>query len=61
MNRLSTARGIEQADNFCIIEEVYGKGIVMWFLSQGSNIEVLKLEVLRQEMKLILQNVLERY
>ena len=41
--------------------EVYGKGIVMWLLSQGNNIEVVKPETLRQEMKQTLQDMLARY
>ena len=62
LDRLPTAHIIEQYEHECIIEaEVYGKGIIMWLLSQGSNIEVLKPEELRLEMKKTLFDMLERY
>lgn len=62
LDRLPTAYIIEQKEHEYIIEaEVYGKGCVMWLLSQGSNIEVLRPESLREEMKSILLNMLERY
>ena len=60
--RLATARVIEQQDNECTIEaEVYGKGIIMWLLSQGSKVEVLKPESMRDEMKLVLHEMLSLY
>ena len=62
LDRLPTARVIEQYEHECTIEaEVYGKGIIMWLLSQGSKIEVLRPESLREEMKNILLEMLERY
>lgn len=62
LDRLPTARVTEQTTNSYMIEaEVYGKGIVMWLLSQGNNIEVAKPETLRQEMKQTLQDMLARY
>lgn len=62
LDRLPTARVIEQYDNECTIEaEVYGKGIVMWLLSQGNRVEVLRPESLRDEMKKTLIDMLERY
>ncbi|OUN91273.1 WYL domain-containing protein [Blautia sp. An46] len=62
LDRLPTARVIEQHDNECIIEaEVYGKGVIMWILSQGSRVEVLRPESMREEMKQILQNMLKLY
>lgn len=62
LDRLPTARIIEQYGHECTIEaEVYGTGIVMWLLSQGSNIEVLRPDSLREEMKNILLEMLERY
>lgn len=62
LDRLPTARVIEQYDNECIIEaEVYGKGIIMWLLSQGSKVEVLSPESMREEMKKTLQNMLGLY
>lgn len=42
LDRLPTAKILEQDDNKFIVEaEVYGKGIIMWILSQGKNIKVL--------------------
>ncbi len=62
LDRLLTAKIVNQkADETVIEAEVYGKGIVMWLLSQGSNIEVIKLDSLRQEMKQKLLEMLERY
>lgn len=62
LDRLPTAKIMKQDDTGIIIDaEVYGKGIIMWLLSQGSNVEVLKPESLRIEMKSILLKMLERY
>lgn len=62
LDRLPTARVVKKEDASTIIEaEVYGKGIVMWLLSQGSNVEVLRPESLRQEMKQKLLEMLDRY
>ena len=62
LDRLPTARVIEQYENECTIEaEVYGKGIIMWLLSQGSKIEVLKPESMRQEMQEVILDMLKRY
>lgn len=62
LDRLPTARVIEQYENECTIEaEVYGKGIIMWLLSQGSKIEVLKPESMREEMRNVLLDMLKRY
>ena len=52
LDRLPTAYVVEQKEHeYTINAEVYGKGIVMWLLSQGSRVEVLRPESLRQEMK----------
>lgn len=62
LDRLPTARVIEENGNESIIKaEVYGKGVIMWLLSQKDMIEILKPESLRDEMKSILTNMLERY
>lgn len=62
LDRLPTAYIIEECDNEYTIEaEVYGKGCIMWLLSQGSKIEVLKPQSLRDEMKSILLDMLKRY
>lgn len=54
MDKLPTARIVESRDIDSIVEaEVYGsnKGIMMWLLSQGDDIEVLKPQSLRNEIK----------
>lgn len=52
LDRLPTARITSQDEETCTISaEVYGKGILMWLLSQGSRIEVLRPESLRQEIR----------
>ena len=62
LDRLPTARVLEQYDKECTIEaEVYGKGIIMWLLSQGCKVEVLKPESMREEMKNILMEMLKLY
>ena len=62
LDRLPTAKIVKQDEAETLIEaEVYGKGIVMWLLSQGSNIEVMKPDSLRQEMKQKLLEMLDRY
>lgn len=62
LDRLPTAKVIEQHDNECTIEaEVYGKGVIMWLLSQGSKVEVLKPDSMREEMIQILQEMLKLY
>lgn len=62
LDRLPTAKIIKQDKEETLIEaEVYGKGIVMWLLSQGSNIEVIKPDSLRREMKQKLLEMLDRY
>lgn len=62
LDRLPTARVTQQYDNEYTIEaEVYGKGVIMWLLSQGSKVEVLRPESMREEMKQILQDMLKLY
>ena len=62
LDRLPTAHVIEQSEHESIIEaEVYGKGCLMWLLSQGNKVEILKPESLREEMKNTLLEILERY
>lgn len=52
--KISYANRFEEA-------EVYGKGILMWLLSQGSRVEVLKPESLREEMRQTLEEMLRKY
>ncbi len=62
LDRLPTARVVEQYEHECIIEaEAYGKGMLMWLLSQGNRVEVLRPESLRKEMQETLEQMLERY
>lgn len=62
LDRLPTASVTEQYEHESIIEaEVYGKGILMWLLSQGNNIEVLGPDSLRDELKETLLKMLGRY
>lgn len=42
LDRIPTAKIIEALDDKFVVEaEVYGKGIIMWILSQGKNIKVI--------------------
>ncbi len=62
LDRLPTARVISETEDGYIIEaEVYGKGLMMWLLSQGNFIEVLKPESMRDEMKSILSDMSAKY
>ena len=62
LDRLPTAKIVEQKEDEFIIEaEVYGKGILMWLLSQGKAIEVLKPLVLRKEMEEMLSEMWGKY
>ncbi len=62
LDRLPTARVISEASDGTVIEaEVYGKGILMWMLSQGSSIEVLRPQTVREEMKRNLLQMLGKY
>ena len=62
LDRLPTAYVVEQKEHeYTINAEVYGKGIVMWLLSQGSRLEVLRPESLRQEMKKQAQEIAKLY
>lgn len=62
LDRLPTAEIIlKEKAGFVIRSEVYGNGILMWLLSQGSTVEVLRPQSLRKEMKRILQEALQKY
>lgn len=62
LDRLPTAVVLSQEKGRYLLKaEVYGKGILMWLLSQGKNVEVLKPESLRQEVKTLLTEMLELY
>lgn len=62
LDRLPTAQIIEQGEHeYKISAEVYGKGIIMWLLSQGNKVEVLRPESLRQEMRGKVEEILKLY
>lgn len=65
LDRLPTAQLVtsdKQKDHgYMFKAEVYGRGIVMWLLSQGNKIEVLRPESLRQEMKQKAEEILKLY
>jgi len=62
LDRLPTAKILSQAEqNFEIEAEVYGKGIVMWLLSQEERVEVIAPAHLRDKMRDTLLKMLELY
>ena len=62
VDRLPTA-GITPGDNgeWIVEAEVYGRGVLMWLLSQGTAVEILSPVELRLEMKKKLQKMLDLY
>jgi len=62
LDRLPTAKIVSENEKGSIIEaEVYGKGILMWLLSQGKMVEVLKPSSFRKEMKETLLEIIKKY
>ena len=62
LDRLPTAKIISSTTEAYIIEaEVFGNGILMWILSQGKNIEILKPTNLRETMKNLLLEMTAMY
>ena len=62
LDRLPTAKIIEEKNGGYVVEaEAYGRGIMMWLLSQGSAVEVLRPLSVRNEMRQILLETLEHY
>lgn len=62
LDRLPTARVLKTNAESDIIEaEVYGTGIVMWLLSQGESVEVLKPIGLRKQIQETLKNMMAGY
>lgn len=62
LDRLPTAKIVDEKDGKYIIEaEVFGKGIKMWLLSQGDNLEVLEPEEFREEMTQTIKNMISHY
>jgi len=62
LDRLPTAKVLAQEEAGTVIEaEVYGKGILMWLLSQGKSVEILAPKALREEMRNTLSAMLKFY
>ncbi|AHN22171.1 helix-turn-helix transcriptional regulator [Lysinibacillus varians] len=62
LDRLPTAKILSNKDGQCLFEaEVFGRGIKMWLLSQGANIEVLEPLELREEMIETIQSMQQNY
>lgn len=62
LDRLPTAKIVSEKEEGSIIEaEVYGKGVLMWLLSQGKMVEVLKPGSFREEMKETLLEMIKKY
>ena len=61
-DRLPTAMLVSEDENGCVFEvETYGRGVMMWLLSQGANVEVLWPESFRERMKKELSEMLSKY
>ena len=62
LDRLPTATILEQEFNKYVIEaEVYGKGIIMWLMSQSTRIRVLSPPSLVEEMKNEIRRLSQMY
>ena len=61
LHKITARITAEQKDGYLIEAEVYGKGILMWLLSQGTSIEVLSPDSIRTEMKSLLSEMLQKY
>lgn len=58
LDRLPTAKVLSKDEEAFIVEaEVYGKGIVMWLLSQGDRVDVLAPESLRLTIDEVVKSV----
>ena len=62
LERLPTAKVMRKDQEGAVIEaEVYGRGVLMWLLTQGSMVEVLGPPEAREEMKQMLSEMLSKY
>lgn len=62
LDRLPTAKIVEKgAHSYIIQAEVFGKGILMWLLSQGKYVQLLEPASLREEIRNLLQEMLKRH
>jgi len=61
-DRLPTARIVEKKDGRTVLRaEIYGRGLKMWFLSQGEFLKVTHPPEFVQEMKTTIANMMENY
>lgn len=65
LDRLPTAKIVSkptaEEPGWILTAEVYGRGVLMWLMSQGNMVEILGPESARQETKMMLQEMLARY
>jgi len=62
LDRLPTARIVSERDGVQVFEaEVYGKGIMMWLLSLGTMVEVIRPISLRNEMRNKIKSMMDLY
>ncbi len=63
IDRLPTAEifPTEEENKYLVKAEVYGNGIIMWLLSQGDKVELLKPVELREEMKRTVSEMMKKY
>lgn len=62
LDRFPNATILEEIENGWFIEaEVYGKGCMMWLLSQGNKVEIVSPISLRDEIKQMIESMLEIY
>lgn len=62
LDRLPTAKVVREDAQGAVLEaEVYGRGVLMWLMTQGSMVEVLGPPKVREEMKQMLMSMLGKY
>ncbi|WP_097073427.1 helix-turn-helix transcriptional regulator [Ureibacillus xyleni] len=62
LDRLPNAYKLSEDEKGIVFEaEVFGKGVKMWLLSQGENVEVLEPKELRDDIQLSIKAMLEKY
>jgi len=62
LDRLPTAKIVDkEKDKYIVETEVFGKGIKMWLLSQGDQLEVIKPKSFKKEIEKIIQKMLDNY
>jgi predicted DNA-binding transcriptional regulator YafY len=62
LDRFPNTKTIGEFSGGWIIEaEVYGKGCIMWLLSQGERVEVISPKSLRDEIRVTIQSMMDKY